>query len=286
MPWLDPAALSAATAADVLADALLAGLDPEAGPPRTSAPAPGGELLLMPAAHGRYAGVKTVSVAPGNPARGLPRIHGVYLLFDGETLVPVALVDGAGLTVLRTPAVSLVGVARLTPDRPLRTVVFGTGPQASAHLRGVADLRPGSEFTVVGRDAAKSAAFAARCGDLPVAAAVADADIVICATTAETPLFDGTAVPDAACVVAVGSHQPQVREVDEAFVARAGLFVESRGAATREAGELVGVDPARLVNLAELLSGARVDLDRPRFFKTVGMAWEDLVVAGALHTHL
>lgn len=286
LPWLDPAALSVAAAADVLTAALRAGLDPEAGPPRTSAPAPGGELLLMPAAHGRYAGVKTVSVAPANPARGLPRIHGVYLLFDGETLVPVALVDGAGLTCLRTPAVSLVGVAHLTPDRPLKTVVFGTGPQAWGHVQGIAELRPGSEFAVIGRDPAKTAAFAERCGGLVKPGgkrAVADADLIVCATTAVAPLFDGAAVPDRACVIAVGSHQPQVREVDEVFVRRAALFVESRAAASREAGELVGVDPDRLVNLAALVSGAQVDLDRPRFFKTVGMAWEDLVVAGALY---
>ena len=58
-----------------------------------------------------YAGVKVVSIAPDNPARGLPRIQGTYLLFHGESLAPLAICDGADLTSVRTPAVSAVAKA-------------------------------------------------------------------------------------------------------------------------------------------------------------------------------
>jgi ornithine cyclodeaminase len=57
----------------------------------------------MPAHDGFAAGVKVVAVAPGNPARGLPRIQAAYLLFDSQTLTLQAFIDGTALTTLRTP---------------------------------------------------------------------------------------------------------------------------------------------------------------------------------------
>src|SRR5205823_888894 len=78
---------------------------------------PAGQILSMPAAVGRYAGVKVVTVAPDNAGRDLPRVQGVYLLLDGTTLAPLALLDGIALTALRTPAVSAVAVRHLAaPD--------------------------------------------------------------------------------------------------------------------------------------------------------------------------
>jgi ornithine cyclodeaminase/alanine dehydrogenase-like protein (mu-crystallin family) len=284
--WLDCATLGPLGAAEALATALRDGLDPEIGTPRTSAEVPAGELLLMPAAFGPYAGVKVVSVAPGNASLGLPRIHGVYVLLDGTTLVPVALVDGAELTVLRTAAVSAVAIAHLTPQRPLRTVIFGTGPQAWGHVQALLALRPGSTYTIVARDRAKAVSFVDRCQAHGVVAEtgqpddIAGADLVVCATTATRPLFDGGRPPDHACVVAIGSHQPDTREVDPTFVNRARVYVEARAAAPA-CGELSHVDTARLVNLAELAT-APIDLTTPRLFKSVGMAWEDLVVAAAV----
>lgn len=154
--------LTTAQAADALAGALRSGLDPEACPQRTSVAAPGGELLLMPAASGAYAGVKVAGVAPGNPALGLPRITGSYLLLDGPTLRPLALLDGAALTALRTPAVSALALRYLTaPGRPLRLVVFGAGPQAYGHLEAVLELRELAEAVVVARDPGRAGELAA-----------------------------------------------------------------------------------------------------------------------------
>ena len=126
-------ALPHPAAVDALEAALRDGLDPDADPPRSSAAAEAGELLLMPSAAGGL-GVKLVTVAPGNADRGLPRIQGVYVLFDPETLAPAALLDGIGLTDLRTSAVSALAVRHLAARPPRRLVVFGTGPQARAHV--------------------------------------------------------------------------------------------------------------------------------------------------------
>ncbi|WP_225804936.1 ornithine cyclodeaminase family protein [Streptomyces sp. NK15101] len=288
--------LTPAATADVLAGVLRAGFDPETAPLRTAVPVPAGELLLMPAASGAYAGVKIAGVAPGNPALGLPRITGSYLLLDGADLRPLALLDGAALTELRTPAVSALAVRRLTPgDRPLRLVLFGTGPQAYGHLEAVLAARELAEAVVVGRDpiGARALAGYARSLDVPARAGTPDdvdgADLVVCCTTAREPLFDGARVAPGATVVAVGSHEPTARETDTALVTRAEVYVEARAAALREAGDLlvpvaegaIGEDHIA-GTLADLVNG-RVPSGRPRFFKSVGMAWEDLAVAGALY---
>ncbi|MFF4505841.1 ornithine cyclodeaminase family protein [Streptomyces sp. NPDC001401] len=278
-----------AAAIGALRASLLDGLDPEAGPPRSAVPVPQGQLLLMPAHWGAYAGVKVVTVAPDNPARELPRIQGNYLLLDGETLTPLALLDGIALTNVRTAAVSAVAADALAAPDASRLVLFGTGPQARSHLEALRCVRPIRDVVVVGRDAERTRAFAddigARVGS---ADDVADADVVACCTTARTPLFDGSLLPAHATVVAVGSHEPDAREVDETAVGRSTVVVEAVSAALREAGDIVlavqagAIDPDTLVGLADLVRGkAQLPPQRPRLFKSVGMAWQDLVVAAA-----
>jgi len=273
-----------AAAVDALEAALRDGAAPGTAPARSSLPVAGGELLLMPAAGARFAGVKLATVAPGNAARGLPRIQGVYVLFDAVTLTPVALVDAVALTALRTSAVSALAVRHLAPpgSAPVRLVVFGRGPQGVAHVEAVAAVRAVGTTTVLGRDATPA----------QVAGAVAAAHVVVCATTARHPLFDAGSVLPGAVVVAVGSHEPDAREVPTGLVARAHVVVETRGSALREAGDVVlaaaelGVPAAELVaaDLAELVAGRlTLDPERPRLFKSVGEAWEDLVVASAAY---
>ncbi|MET9959242.1 ornithine cyclodeaminase family protein [Streptomyces sp. NPDC006326] len=292
--------LTPAAAADALADALLAGLDPEAEPPRSALAVPGGELLLMPAASGAYAGVKVAGVAPGNRALGLPRITGSYLLLDGPTLRPLALFDGAALTALRTPAVSALALRHLAPaGRPVRLVLFGSGPQAHGHLEAAAAVRELSEAVVVARNPAGAQGLVAHARALGVPARsgspqdVAGADLVICCTTAREPLFDGRLADPGAVVVAVGSHEPDARETDTALVRRAAVYVESRAAALREAGDLLvpeaegAVGPGHISGtLADLVTG-RMPVGGtpscPQLFKSVGMAWEDLAVAVAMY---
>ncbi|GAA0688194.1 delta(1)-pyrroline-2-carboxylate reductase family protein [Kitasatospora atroaurantiaca] len=286
-PALD---LTPTQAVEALERVLLDGLDPEAAPPRTSVPVPAGELLLMPAASAAYAGVKIAGVAPANPGRGLARITGSYLLLDGPTLRPLALLDGAALTTLRTPAVTALALRRLAVPEAGHLVLFGAGPQAYGHLDALRAVLPLTRLTVVARSAGPAAELAAYATSHGLAAsvgtpdAVSGADLVVCCTTARTPLFDGRLVPGRAAVAAVGSHEASAREVDGALVARSALYVEARAAALREAGDLLipGVAAERLANLSELVNGtAVVPTDRPRFFKSVGMAWQDLAVAAA-----
>jgi ornithine cyclodeaminase len=274
-----------AAAVDALEAALRAGLDPEADPPRTSAAAENGELLLMPSAAGGGLGVKLVTIG------GEPRVQGVYVLFDGDTLAPAALLDGIGLTDLRTSAVSALAVRHLAAREPRRLVVFGTGPQARAHVLALRAIAPIGHVAIAGRDRGRTEALARELDAEPAGPdAVAGADVVCCCTTAREPLFDGDAVAEEAVVVAIGSHEPEAREVDERLAARATVVVESRASAMREAGDVIqaiasgALREDDLVPLAALVRGeAAAEPGRPRLFKSTGMAWEDLVLAAAVH---
>ncbi|TNC25504.1 ornithine cyclodeaminase family protein [Amycolatopsis alkalitolerans] len=274
-------------AIDALAAALRAGLDPEADPPRSVVPVRHGQLLLMPAEWGRYAGVKIATVAPGNPSRGLSRIQGQYLLLDGETLTPLEVLDAVALTAVRTAAVSAVAVDALAEPDAARLVVFGAGPQARSHVEALRLVRPVSEIVVVGRDPGRARAFAAAVGGrVGSPSDVAGADLVACCTTACEPLFDGALLAPHATVVAVGSHEPEAREVDDETVRRSTVAVESRATALRESGDVIqavragACSPGDLVGLAAAVRGeVKAAPDAPRLFKSVGMAWEDLVIA-------
>jgi len=266
-------------------------------PPRTVVDVRAGQLLLMPASVDRYAGVKVVSIAPDNPVRGLPRVQGAYLLFDATTLQVAAVLDGVALTTLRTAAVSALAVDRLARPEEARLVVFGCGPQARGHIEALSQVRPIRQVTIVSRSDSPAEALARQCAADGVRAsvgrpeAVAEADIVVCATTARTPVFDSTTLPAHAVVVAIGSHEPDAREVDSALIERATVVVESRAAALREAGDILlaiadGVPSEQAIDgdLAELVGGdLTVRADRPRLWKSVGEAWEDLAVAAAVY---
>lgn len=286
LPYLDADAiarlLAPADAVDALEAALRGGLDVEADPARSSVAAGEGELLVMPSAAGGGLGVKLVSIAP----RGEPRIKGVFVLFDGSTLAPAAILDGIGLTNVRTSAVSALAARHLAPGAR-RLVVFGTGPQARAHVTALRAVVPIEHVGVIGRDPGRTEAFARELG-AERADSIAGADLICCATTAREPLFDGDAVADGATVIAIGSHEPEAREVDERLVARAMVVVESRPSALREAGDVIqavragAVAAGDLHDLGELVRAeVSVRTDRPRLFKSTGMAWEDLVTAAA-----
>ena len=277
LPFLDAdevrRRLDAPAAADALEAALLGGLDPESDPPRGAVELDRGQLLVMPSAAARHPVVKLVTVG------GEPRIQGVCVVFDGETLAPMALVDGIPLTNVRTAAVSALAVRHLAIPDARRLLVFGRGPQAHAHVEAMRAVRPIELVDMVGRDQARGG----------VDELVGAADIVCCCTTAREPLFHGSLVADHAVVVAIGSHEPDLRETDDALAARATVVVESRASALREAGDVIlaieagATSPDELVTLAELVRGdARPDPARPRLFKSTGMSWEDAVIAATL----
>jgi 1-piperideine-2-carboxylate/1-pyrroline-2-carboxylate reductase [NAD(P)H] len=293
-PWM--------TAVAALERALVNGVDPEEDSPRLFSPAPGGEFLLMPASGRRYSGLKALTVAPGNPARGLEKIQGVYILFDSETLAPVALMDGTELTAIRTPATTLLAVKHILAAAPggapiaPQVVVFGAGVQALNHVRAAHAVLPGASFAVVARRPARVQSIISELATegIQVRPAgvtdVPDADVVLCTTSSRTPLFDSSLVAPGAVVAAVGQHGLGAREVDAGLVLRSDVVVEGRASALREAGDLIparsaeeweGIRPA---NLRDLVKGKlKRSPGKPCLYAGVGMAWEDLVTAAVVY---
>jgi ornithine cyclodeaminase len=302
LPHLDAAAVLAlgpAGAADAMEQALRDGLDPASGVPRSFVDVPAGELIVMPAAGVRHVGAKLVGVAPGNAARGLPRIGAVYVLFDAETMQPVATLDGTALTTLRTPATSIVALRPWLrrAQGPQDLVVFGAGPQGVGHVDALAAevglgtvtfvVRTPGKVTLPATGAAAGARVLAS-DDPAVADVLRAADVVVCATTARTPVFDSSLLGDRVLVAAVGSHEAEAAEVDVAFAGSATVIVEDVATALRECGDVVQAAAAGAVAEADLVplrAVARGDVagDSGRvLFKGSGMAWQDLVVAEAV----
>ncbi len=305
LPHLDAAAVLAlgpVGAADAMERALRAGLDPSATVARSFVDVPAGELIVMPAAGPRHVGVKLVGVAPGNAARGLPRIGAVFVLFDAETMQPVATLDGTALTSLRTPATSIVALRPWLrrADGPRDVVVFGAGPQGVGHVDALAAEVALGTVTFVVRTPARvtlpaegpaAGATVLAAEDPGLVDALRAADVVVCATTARTPVFDSTLLSDDALVAAVGSHEAEAAEVDAAFVRSATVVVEDVATALRECGDVVqavAAGAARAEDLVALSQVARGGVEPASgrvLFKGSGMAWQDLVVAEAVLDH-
>lgn len=260
-------------------------------PPRRHLAIGDADLLFMPSWSTRAAGVKLVTVTPGNPARGLPLINGSYLLFDRETLRPSAVIDAAALTGLRTAAVSGVATRALAHPEAKALVIFGAGVQAHRHLEAMVAVRPIRELGVVSRSDPPARALVDHARSLGLDASVgtpsvSDADIVCTCTTSPSPVFDGARLNDVAHVNAVGSYKADAREIDSETVRRASVVVVEDREVMRESGDLAvpltegDLDETGIVTLGEVLGGAAA----PRgitLFKSVGRAFEDLAVAEA-----
>ncbi|SDG26037.1 ornithine cyclodeaminase family protein [Pseudonocardia oroxyli] len=280
---------------DALEQALRAGLDPEADPPRSRVTAEGCELLLMPSRMPGWTGAKLITLAEDNPGRGLPLVQGIYVLFEADGGTPTAILDGAALTAVRTPAVSALAVRHLATKPVERVALLGTGVQGAAHSYALLATTGAARLDVIGRTPERVAALARSLGGPDAGVrpagieAVAKADLVICTTGSATPLFAGDAVRPDAVVVAIGSHTPDTREVDTALAARSSVVVESRQSALRENGDVVlplaegAIAESDLLTLADVVTGRVVlPTDRPRLFTGTGMPWQDLVAAAAL----
>ncbi|HYF10955.1 MAG TPA: ornithine cyclodeaminase family protein [Actinomycetota bacterium] len=282
-------------AIDALEAAFAATERPEA-PLRSHIETSAGTLLMMPS-HGEIGvGVKLVTLTPTNAERGLPFIHAAYVLFDRQTQAPVALFDGAAITALRTAAVSGVATRHLAREGASRLVLFGAGVQARSHLDAMRAVRGISTLRVVsrGRDRAADLVEQARAGGVDASVGSAgdehDADVICTCTTSVEPVLAGANLPEGVHVNAVGAYTTSMRELDAQAVARSKVVVETREAAEAEAGDLalairdgaIGVDHVR-ADLHDVVTGTPVrtsDKDRT-LFKSVGIAFEDLVVARA-----
>jgi alanine dehydrogenase len=248
-------------------------------------------------------GAKLVTVVGSNAARGLPSHLASILLLDPETGALQALLDGRFITEARTAAVSAVSSRLLARKTSKSLAIIGSGVQARSHLEALSRVHTLRQVTVwspnkLHRDAfveeAKTAWSPAPIPAPTITAvdhageAVVGADIIVLVTSSPVPVLEDGWVKPGAHVISVGACRPSQREMDPALVARARLFVDSRGAALVESGDVVlGIQegsfgPDHIVaELGQLVAGAagRRSDSEVTIFKSLGLAVEDVTAA-------
>ena len=213
-------------------------------------------LLLMPAwtdfnaagtSAGGHIGVKVVTVSPDNNEIAKPAVMGLYLLLDGKTGEPQALIDGQRLTQWRTACASALAASYLARQDASRLLIIGAGALSPFLARAHSAVRPIREIRIWNRTFANAERVAATLRDDGMAAeavdnldrALADADIVSSATIATTPLVKGALLKPGVHVDLVGGFAPGMRESDDDAIRRARVYVDTRAGATKEAGDIV-----------------------------------------------
>ena len=259
---------------------------------------PEGTLLLMPAWQaGLHIGIKVVTIFPDNDAQGLPSVMGAYLLLDGKSGAPIALIDGPMLTVKRTAAASALASSYLSRPDCERFLMIGTGSLAPYLIMAHASVRPICNVLIWGRSPDKAARLAKRLDrpDFRVAAtddleaAVRGAHVISCATLSKDPLVRGDWLQPGQHLDLVGAFRPDMRESDDTAIRRARVFVDTRDGALAEAGDIVQPIESGLLDrddvagdLFDLTRGERAGrrfYDQITLFKSVGTALEDLAAA-------
>jgi len=189
----------------------------------------------------------------------------VIILFDAASGAPLATMDAAAITRLRTAATSVIASRHLARPHAKQMALFGAGVQGRAHAVRMAHAYPLEEIRVCSpsADAALCAAMEAECRAAvrPYSArgALDGSEIVVTASRARTPLFEGDALSKGAFVAAIGSSLPDTRELDDRALARASIVaVDWSQQAMREAGDLVLADPAvlegKVLELSDLVT--------------------------------
>lgn len=180
----------------------------------------------------------TVKIASGfydNPKRGMPSSHGMLLLFDSRTGLPLCFeVDRCFLTDLRTAAAGAVAADVLAKKGVSKVAVIGTGTQARLQIMALSKVRRFDELRVWGRDRAKAEAYASEMSKalgvkvVPTATAeeaVRGAEVIVTATMSTSPVVKVEWISGGAHITAMGSDEPGKQELDTKILARADKVV-------------------------------------------------------------
>ncbi len=208
-----------------------------------------GSLAQMPgAAKGlKHYGIKLLSLHGSNPAKGLPAIQGMVVLFESDTGVPAAILEAAEITAIRTAAASGLATQLLARQDASTCGIFGNGVQAASHIEAIKAVRPIEKAVVWGRNAEKTESFAKEQNNLldcavtattdPVEAA--QCDVVCTVTASKEPVLLGEWLKPGAHINLVGAHSLKTREADTDLVANAVVYVDSMESTLKEGGDIM-----------------------------------------------
>jgi alanine dehydrogenase len=223
-------------------------------------------------------------------------------LFDAVSGEPLALLDGVTMNPYKTGAVGAVGIDALARENASVLGVVGSGRQARGQVRAALTVRDFEEVNVYSPTPDNRESFAAEMDEhsdaevraVPTStAAVADADVVVTATKASDPVFDGDDLPDGAHVTAVGQYTPGKRELDATTIARSKYVPDLRDRAFQDAGSFLqavesGAVPENHVyaELGDVVAGRVPGRERPdevTVFDSGGTAIETVATAYLLY---
>lgn len=273
---------------------------------RSIIPMGGGRMFgIMPGTmgDGHTFGAKLLGIFPENADRGLQSHQGLVILFDPDTGVPVAGIDAAEVTAIRTAAASAVATDVLARADATRLAIIGAGEQAHTHARGMAAVRALADIRVWGRSLAKAEALAAVLAaelGVPVAAhagvadTVRDADIICTVSGTDDPVLTSEMVADGTHLNLVGSSRAGPREIDDALVVRSRFVADYRAGVLAQGGEFLHARDAGLVTdahvvgeIGEVLAGrlaGRESAAQVTAYKSLGHIVQDLACGWALYS--
>ena len=243
-------------------------------------------------------GMKVVTFFPNNLKQNLPQILATVMLFSADTGKMIAAMDGNYITAIRTACVSAMATKALANPESRVLGVLGAGVQARAHIRALTQIREISEIKVYD-------VFEASARQLQESLqkengvkinvvqsareAVLDADLLVTVTTAKEPIVKADWLKPGMHINAVGSHRPDLREIDGATLAAAKIVVDSREAIMAECGDILLAIQEKAITansvhaeIGEVLAGkkpGRTSSDEITLYKAVGIAIQDVATA-------
>jgi ornithine cyclodeaminase/alanine dehydrogenase-like protein (mu-crystallin family) len=273
---------------------------------RSIIPLADGHLFgIMPGALGatKPFGAKLISIFPENAAQGRQSHQGLIVLFEPEAGTPVCIVHAGEVTAIRTAAASAVATDALARKDAKHLAILGTGEQAATHARAISKVRALDSITIWGRSSEHAHTLAGKLHAetaLPVTAhanveqAVAAADIICTVTSASEPILRSEWVRPGQHINAVGSSHAGPAEIDNALVARARFFADSREGVLNQGAEFLRAKHAGLIDdhhilaeIGEVLAGTaegRIDADEVTIYKSLGHIVQDIVSAWWLYS--
>lgn len=259
-------------------------------PPRMASSTADGFLAAMPGYVPDVAfGLKAVTVFPANHGTSIPSHQGVITLFDPANGSPTAVMDASLITEVRTALSAAIGVDLGARAGATSLAVIGAGALGHEHLRVLQGIRPWTDIRVASRNHSRAEELAAQYpGSRAVSleAAVRGADAVCLCTDADGAVIEHSWLAPGAHVSSVGRGAEIPAATMDVAMAEGVVIVEWRGAASNPlpagAVELQGHDPARMVELGEILAGRAVGRRNDTsitVYKSTGHAMEDMAAA-------
>lgn len=255
--------------------------------------------LIMPAytIGNPYYCVKIVSVNYSNPKKGLPLIHSIVQVFDASKGNQVANFDGESITAIRTAAASGLATDFMAKKDAAICAIFGTGVQATSHIKSIMAVRKIKKFNVFSRNKETAAKFCdshskkIKC-EIGSQENLKEADIICTTTPSKLPLIEFANIKSGCHLNVIGSHKPLEREVSSDIVINSKIIVDQIKTCKKEAGDLIipmeeGLWSFEKVHgeLGKVVAGklpARQSKNEITLFKSVGNAIQDLAMVNLI----